>query len=136
MKKIVLFSEGSASANVGGYGTILLYSAKERLLSAKVENTTANRMELSAVIEGLCVLKEPCDINVVTSSRYVVKSINEWLENWIKRDFEKVKNLDLWQEYADLAQSHNIEATFIQTTIGHSENERCAQMAQEQRSKI
>lgn len=136
MKKIVLFSEGNAVDGVGGYGTILLYSSKERLLSNKVANTTANRMELCAVMEGLRVLKEPCDVEIITSSKYVVKSINEWLSRWIKRDFEKVKNFDLWQEYVALAQSHNIEATFIQTTIGHSENERCEQMAKEQHSKI
>ena len=136
MKKIVLFSEGSAVGSTGGYGTILLYSGKERLLSGKKSNTTANRMELLSVIEGLRVLKEPCDIEIVTSSLYVVKSISEWLENWIKRDFEKVKNLELWQEYINLAQSHTIKATVIQTTLGHRENERCEQMAQEEHSKI
>jgi len=134
LKKIVLFSEGSAVERIGGYGTILLYSGKERLLSGNEDDTTANRMELRAVIEGLRVLKEPCDIEVITSSPYVVKGINEWIERWIRRDFEKVKNLDLWQEYLTLAESHTIKATLIQTTIGHSENERCEQMAQEQRS--
>ncbi len=136
MKKIVLFSEGSAFADVGGYGTILLYSGKERLLSAKVANTTANRMEVCAVIEGLRVIKEPCEVEIITSSKYVIKSINEWLEVWEKRNFEKVKNLDLWQAYLDLAQSHKVTATLIQTTLGHSENERCLKMAQEQHSKI
>ena len=136
MKKIVLFSEASAVETVGGYGTILLYSGKERLLSGKKSNTTANRMELYSVMEGLRVLKEPCDIEIVTSSLYVTKSISVWLDRWIKRDFDKVKNLELWQEYMSLAQGHTIKATFIQTTLGHSENERCEQMAQQVRSKI
>jgi ribonuclease HI len=134
LKKIVLYSEGSASSDLasGGYGTILLYSKKERLLRGSVMNTTANRMELQAVIEGLRALKEPCAITIITSSAYVVKGIKEWLELWVKRDFTKVKNLDLWQEYYTLAQSHSVEATLVVSPIVNSTNERCYQMVQEE----
>ena len=138
MKQITLFSDGSALGNPGpgGYGTILRYNAKERLLSGGEPHTTNNRMELLGVIEGLRALKEPCEVEVISDSSYVVKGINEWLDNWIKRDFKKVKNPDLWQEYLKVSEQHSVVATWIQGHAGHEENERCDDMARTEAGKF
>ncbi len=131
MKRITLFSDGSALGNpgAGGYATILRYNGKERLLSGGEAHTTNNRMELLGVIEGLKALKEPCHVEVISDSSYVVKGINEWLDNWIKRDFKKVKNLDLWQEYVKVSAQHTVLGVWIKGHSGHEENERCDAIA-------
>lgn len=131
MKQITLFSDGSALGNPGpgGYGTILRYNGKERVLSGGERHTTNNRMELLGVIAGLRALKEPCQVEVISDSSYVVKGINEWLDNWIKRDFQKVKNPDLWQEYVHVSQQHTVVGTWVKGHDGHEENERCDEIA-------
>ncbi|WP_345988867.1 ribonuclease HI [Sulfurimonas sp. HSL1-2] len=131
MKHITLFSDGSALGNPGpgGYGTILRYGDKERELSGGEPHTTNNRMELRGVIEGLKALKEPCEVEIVSDSSYVVKGINEWLQNWIKRDFAKVKNPDLWRDYIAASAPHRIKATWVRGHDGHPENERCDTLA-------
>jgi len=133
VKKITLFSDGSALGNPGpgGYGTILRYGEKEKELSGSESHTTNNRMELKGVIEGLKALKEPCEVDIVSDSSYVVKGINEWLVNWIKRDFKKVKNPDLWREYIEVAKPHNIHAIWVRGHDGHAENERCDKLARD-----
>ncbi len=137
MKKITLFSDGSALGNPGpgGYGTILRYGDKEKIISGKEEHTTNNRMELLAVIEGLRALKEPCEVDVVSDSSYVIKGMNEWLQNWIKRGFKKVKNPDLWQEYMKVSQGHKINGIWVRGHNGHEENERCDQIARDEAQK-
>ena len=133
MKKITLFSDGSALGNPGpgGYGVILRYGESEKELSGSEEHTTNNRMELKGVIEGLRALKEPCEVSIVSDSSYVVKGINEWLVNWIKRDFKKVKNPDLWKEYIKVSKLHKIHASWVRGHDGHEENERCDVLAKE-----
>ncbi|MBA1433019.1 MAG: ribonuclease HI [Epsilonproteobacteria bacterium] len=133
MKKITLFSDGSALGNPGpgGYGVVLRYGDKERELSGQEPHTTNNRMELKGVIEGLKALKEPCEVDIVSDSSYVVKGINEWLEGWIKKDFKKVKNPDLWQEYIEVAKPHKIHAIWVRGHDGHVENERCDKLARD-----
>ena len=93
-------------------------------------------MELRGVIEGLRALKEPCEVEVVSDSSYVVKGINEWLANWIKRDFKKVKNPDLWQEYLQVSGQHKVAATWTKGHAGHKENERCDDMARSEAEKF
>ena len=138
MKKITLFSDGSALGNPGpgGYGTILRFGDKEKIISGGEVHTTNNRMELLAVIEGLKALKEPCEVDVVSDSSYVTKGINEWLDGWIKRDFKKVKNPDLWREYIEVSASHKVNGIWIRGHDGHVENERCDQIAKEEAQKI
>jgi ribonuclease HI len=139
VKKITLFSDGSALGNPGpgGYGVILRYGETEKELSGEEPHTTNNRMELKGVIEGLKALKEPCDVDIVSDSSYVVKGINEWLVNWIKRDFKKVKNPDLWKEYIEVSKPHKIHAIWVRGHDGHLENERCDILARDaaQRAK-
>jgi ribonuclease HI len=138
VKKITLFSDGSALGNPGpgGYGAILRFGNKEREISGGEAHTTNNRMELLAVIEGLRVLKEPCDVEIISDSSYVVKGINEWLEAWIKRDFKKVKNPDLWMEYIEVSKPHKINATWVRGHNGHAENERCDILAKQEAQKM
>jgi len=108
-KQITLYSDGSSLGNPGpgGYGGILEYKGSRKEYFGGEEETTNNRMELRGVIEGLKLLKEPCDVEVVSDSSYVVKAINEWLESWIRRDFKKVKNVDLWKAYIEAAAPHH-----------------------------
>jgi len=138
MKQITLFSDGSALGNPGpgGFGTILRYGGKEREISGGEAHTTNNRMELRGVIEGLKALKEPCEVEIVSDSSYVVKGINDWLQNWIKRDFNKVKNPDLWREYIRVSAPHRIKATWVRGHDGHPENERCDLLARSVAEKM
>ena len=138
MKKITLFSDGSALGNPGpgGYGVILRYGEKEREIFGAHEHTTNNRMELLGVIEGLKALKEPCEVDVVSDSSYVIKGINEWLDGWIKRDFKKVKNPDLWREYIEVSKPHKIHGIWVRGHDGHAENERCDTLAREAAEKM
>ena len=131
MKHITLFSDGSALGNPGpgGYGTILHFNGKERELRGGESHTTNNRMELMGVIAGLRALKEPCEVEVISDSSYVVKGINEWLVNWVKRDFKKVKNPDLWREYLRVSEDHKVKGTWVKGHAGHEENERCDDIA-------
>jgi ribonuclease HI len=134
VKKITLFSDGSALGNPGpgGYGVVLRYANKERELFGGEPHTTNNRMELLGAIEGLRALKEPCDVEIISDSSYVVKAINEWLDGWIKRDFKKVKNIDLWKEYIEVSRPHKIKATWVRGHNGHDENERCDKLARDE----
>lgn len=131
MKPVQLFTDGSALGNPGpgGWCAILRYGPKERTLKGSEPYTTNNRMELLAVIEGLKVLKEPCQVALYSDSTYVVKGINEWLPGWKKRNFVKIKNPDLWREYDRCAAEHRIAAHWVRGHDGHVENERCDAIA-------
>lgn len=137
-KQITLYSDGSSLGNPGpgGYGGILEFKGIMKEYSGADANTTNNRMELQGVIEGLKLLKEPCDVEVVSDSSYVVKAINEWLEDWIRRDFKKVKNVDLWKEYIEVAKPHNVSGTWVRGHDGHPENERCDELAKNEAERI
>ncbi len=138
MKQVTIFCDGSSLGNPGpgGWGTILRYKNREKELSGGEAMTTNNRMELTAVIEGLKMLKEPCDVTVYSDSSYVVKAINEWLKEWEKRDFKKVKNPDLWREYIESAKPHRVKAIWVRGHNGHPENERCDELARKTAEKF
>lgn len=138
MKTITLFSDGSALGNPGpgGYGAILRYGEVEKIIRGGEKHTTNNRMELLGVIEGLKALKEPCDVTVISDSSYVIKGINEWLEGWVKRNFAKVKNPDLWLEYLEVSTPHRIRGEWVRGHDGHPENERCDEIAREEAEKF
>jgi ribonuclease HI len=133
-KKVTLYADGSSLGNPGpgGYGGILEYHGHRREYFGGEPHTTNNRMELRAVIEGLKQLKEPCDVTIVSDSSYVVKAINEWLPGWIKRNFKKVKNPDLWQEYLAVSAPHSVRGVWVRGHDGHPENERCDQLARDE----
>ena len=138
MKRVTLFCDGSSLGNPGpgGYGGILRYGEHEKIYSGGEPLTTNNRMELQAVIEGLKLLKEPCEVEIVSDSSYVVRGINEWLESWKKRDFKKVKNPDLWREYIRVSAPHKINARWVRGHDGHKENERCDKLARKTAEKF
>jgi ribonuclease HI len=138
LKQITLYADGSSLGNPGpgGYGGILEYKNHTKEYSGGESLTTNNRMELRGVIEGLKLLKEPCEISIVSDSSYVVKAINEWLDGWIAKDFKKVKNVDLWKEYLEVSKPHHITATWVRGHNGHPQNERCDILAREQANRF
>ena len=137
-KQITLYSDGSSLGNPGpgGYAGILEYKGKRKEYYGGEAHTTNNRMELRAVIEGLRLLKEPCRVEVVSDSSYVVKAINEWLEGWKSKGFKKVKNVDLWEAYLEAARPHQVHGTWIRGHDGHPENERCDDLARSEAERI
>ncbi len=137
MKRVYLYSDGSSLGNPGpgGYCAILKYKDKERIITGGALHTTNNRMELKGVIEGLKALKKPCVVELYSDSSYVVRGINEWLKVWIKKDFQKVKNPDLWREFVEVAAPHEIRAHWVKGHSGHEENERCDKLARQMASE-
>ncbi|NLK67091.1 MAG: ribonuclease HI [Campylobacteraceae bacterium] len=133
MKSICLFSDGSCLGNpgYGGWAYILRYKEYEKKAFGAMADTTNNQMELTAVIEGLKALKEPCKVELFTDSSYVANSINSWLDGWVKKNFKNVKNIPLWREYLEVSAPHKITATWVKAHAGHAENEECDTMARE-----
>jgi len=138
LKEIRLYSDGSSLGNpgAGGWAAILEYNGVKKELSGNQKECTNNQMELRAVIEGLKRLKEPCSVEVVTDSSYVANAINQWLPNWIAKDFKKVKNEDMWREYLEVSKPHKVRATWVRGHSGHPENERCDTLAVNEAKKI
>ena len=120
----------------GGWCAILRYKDNEKILSGNEKNTTNNRMELLAVIKALEALNQPCEIELYSDSTYVLKGLNEWLENWIKKDFKKVKNVDLWKRYKEVSKNHKIHINWVKGHSGHKENEICDKIAKEEAEKL
>jgi len=137
-KQITLYSDGSSLGNPGpgGYGGILEFNGNRKEYFGAEVHTTNNRMELRGVIEGLKLLKESCDVEVISDSSYVVKAINEWLAGWVRKNFSKVKNVDLWKDYLEASQPHNVRGTWVRGHNGHPENERCDELARNEAERI
>ena len=139
-KTIEMFTDGACSGNPGpgGWGTVLRYNGVERELSGGEESTTNNRMELTAVIEGLRALKQPCRVLLCTDSKYVADGVLKgWADGWQKRGWRKADgkpalNPDLWEQLLELLEQHDVEITWIKGHNGHPENERCDRLAVEQ----
>ncbi len=133
MDEVFLFADGACSGNPGpgGWGTILRCPALnlEKRLSGAERNTTNNRMELTAVLEGLKSLKKPCAVTVTTDSRYVVDAFQKkWLANWQKNGWrtaskQPVKNEDLWRSLVEAMRPHDVRWQWIRGHAGHPENE-------------
>ena len=128
MKKVTIYTDGACSGNpgVGGWGAILMYKGHEKRISAATDNTTNNRMEVTAVIEALKNLKETCEADIYSDSAYTVNAfangwIYEWARsNWVKADNKPLLNADLWQELYFLSKKHKLN--FIKVK-GHADNE-------------
>ncbi|WOJ95873.1 ribonuclease HI [Congregibacter brevis] len=136
MKRVELFTDGACRGNPGpgGWGALLSYGKNERELYGAAADTTNNRMELSAAIEGLAALSEPCEVTLVTDSTYVMKGITEWLPNWKRRGWKTaakkpVANADLWQRLEAECQRHTIEWEWVKGHSGHPGNERADALA-------
>lgn len=137
MKKVEIFTDGACSGNPGpgGWGAVLRYNETEKEISGGAADTTNNKMELTAVIEALKLLKEPCEVVLTTDSKYVCDSILKgwvysWQKNgWRKADKKPALNIDLWEELLPLLEKHKVEFRWVKGHAGHPENERCDKLA-------
>ena len=136
MKKVNLYTDGACRGNPGrgGWGAILVYGKFEKELSGGESETTNNRMELTAAIEGLRALKEPCEVALYSDSKYLVDAfLQGWVEGWRaagwKRGREELKNPDLWAELYELTEQHKVEFIWVKGHAGHGYNERCDALA-------
>ena len=139
MKKVEIFTDGACSGNPGpgGYGVILKFNGHEKELSGGERQTTNNRMELTAVITGLSALKEPCEVDLYSDSKYIIDAVTKgWAKkwqpnNWIKSDKKPALNSDLWQKLLQLLEKHKVTFIWVKGHAGHPENERCDKLAVE-----
>ncbi len=141
--KVKLFTDGAARGNPegpGGFGAILQYEDSngvlhEKEMSQGYKQTTNNRMELLGVITGLEALKKPCEVEVISDSKYVTDAFNQnWVANWIQKGWrtstnKPVKNIDLWKRLILLVNQHSVTFTWVKGHDGHPENERCDRLA-------
>lgn len=144
MEKIIIYTDGACSGNPGpgGWGTILMYKENRKEISGGKKDTTNNVMELTAVIEGLKLLKYPCEVELYSDSAYVVNAFEQgWIYNWVKNNWktagkESVKNQELWKELYAFTKTHKIKFHKVK---GHSDNEynnRCDELARNAIEKI
>ena len=130
MKKIEMFTDGACRGNPGpgGWGVLLRFGETEKSLNGAENETTNNRMELMAAIEGLRALSCECEVALTTDSQYVKKGITEWIVNWKKRGWKTaskspVKNADLWKLLDELVAAHQVNWHWVKGHSGHRENE-------------
>lgn len=133
---VEIFTDGACRGNPGpgGWGALLRSGPHERELWGGEDNTTNNRMEMTAVIRALSALKRPSEVVLTTDSQYVRKGITEWISGWKQRGWKTaskapVKNAELWREIDALAAQHRIEWRWVKGHSGHIENERCDELA-------
>ena len=136
MKELEIFTDGACRGNPGpgGWGALLRYGDHEKEIYGGEPETTNNRMELTAAIEALSTLKQPCKVTLTTDSEYVRQGITSWMENWKKRGWKTankkpVKNVDLWQRLEQETTRHQVEWKWVKGHSGHRENEIADQLA-------
>lgn len=143
-KKVFIYTDGACKGNPGpgGWGSIVVFGDKEKELGGGEADTTNNRMEITAVIEALSILKEPCSVTLTTDSKYVVDSIEKgwainWKRNgWRKSDNSPALNADLWKKLLVLLESHEVSFVWVKGHNGHPYNERCDKIACSHANKI
>lgn len=139
MKTVDIYTDGACSGNPGqgGYGVVLLFGEKRKELSEGFLSTTNNRMEVLAVIKGLEALKEPCNVNLYSDSKYVVDAIEKgWAKKWKSNDWyrnkkEKALNIDLWEKLLTLLELHKVTFIWVKGHADNKENERCDFLARQ-----
>ena len=137
MRNVEIYTDGACSGNpgMGGWGAILVYNGKEKEICGSEAQTTNNRMELTAVIEALKALKEPCSVTLTTDSKYVCDAINqEWVYNWKRNGWRKADkkpalNVDLWEALLALLEKHSVKFVWVKGHNGNAYNERCDKLA-------
>ena len=141
--KVTIFTDGAARGTPdgpGGYGAVVQYvdakgTLHEREYSAGYKKTTNNRMELMAAIAGLEALTKPCEVELISDSKYLVDAFNQhWIDGWLKRDWKNsankpVKNIDLWKRLLEAKKQHKVRFIWVKGHDGHPENERCDKLA-------
>ena len=143
MKSIEIFTDGGCKGNPGpgGYGCIIRGDGNVLELKGSHPQTTNNIMEMTAAIVALKKLSQPYQITLTTDSQYLVKGMTEWIHNWVKKGWltasrQPVKNKELWQELHSLSKQHKITWIWVKGHVGHPENERCDQLANEAMDNI
>ncbi|OFW87901.1 MAG: ribonuclease HI [Alphaproteobacteria bacterium RIFCSPHIGHO2_12_FULL_45_9] len=133
---VELYTDGACSGNPGpgGWGALLRYKGTEKELSGAEPDTTNNRMELMAAIEGLKAVKRTCDVTLYTDSKYVLQGVTEWMDGWKSRgwktaDKKPVKNQDLWMALDEQVNRHHVKWQWVKGHNGHIENERVDELA-------
>jgi ribonuclease HI len=137
--KVIIFTDGGCIQNPGpgGYGAVLKFNNCRKEISGGYRRTTNNRMELMACIEGLRVLKKPCEVVIYSDSMYVVNGIEKgwvqkWRSNgWMRTNTEPAENVDLWEELLELCTRHKVNFEWVRGHAGNLENERCDQLAKQ-----
>ena len=135
-KTVSLYTDGACKGNPGkgGWGVLMRYGNHEKELFGGEAHTTNNRMELTAIIQGLAALKRPCAVVIYTDSQYVKNGMEKWIHGWKKNGWktaskQPVKNEDLWQQLDRLAAQHQIQWQWVRGHAGHAENERADALA-------
>lgn len=139
MEEVTIYTDGACSGNPGpgGWAAILMYKDIKKEISGASNNTTNNIMELMAVIEGLKMLKFPCNVKIYSDSAYVVNAFNQgWIYGWVKKNWktsgnEHVKNRELWEELYALAKTHTVEFVKVKGHADNPYNNRCDEMARQ-----
>ena len=133
---VYLYTDGACKGNPGpgGWGVLMRYGRHEKELFGGEAQTTNNRMELSAVSEGLAALTRPCRVVICTDSQYVKNGMEKWIHGWKRNGWktaakQPVKNAELWQRLDELAAQHQIEWQWVRGHTGHPENERADELA-------
>jgi ribonuclease HI len=136
--KVIIHTDGACSGNPGpgGWGAILDYNGTRKELSGGADNTTNNRMEITAAVEALNALKRPCKVSMHVDSQYVKDGITKWIHGWKKNgwktaDKKPVKNVELWQALDKAIQPHEISWHWVKGHDGHADNERADELARE-----
>ena len=137
MKTVTLYTDGACSGNPGpgGWGAILEFNGVSKELSGGAEKTTNNRMELTAVIEGLRALKEPCKVELYSDSKYVIDALEKgWAQGWQKRGWVKsdkspALNPDLWETLLALCKQHSVTCHWVKGHAQNEKNNRCDELA-------
>ena len=130
MKEVIIYTDGACRGNPGpgGWGALIKFDTAEKEIFGGQNNTTNNQMELSAAIEGLSILKEPCNVELFTDSKYVMDGITQWIQNWKKNNWKtsakkEVKNKELWQQLDRLMSYHQVQWRWVKGHSGDSGNE-------------
>lgn len=142
-KKVDIYTDGACKGNPGpgGWGAIIVFGKNEKILGGGDPETTNNRMELTAVIEALSILKGSCDVTLTTDSKYVVDSVTKgWVNSWKNKEWKKADgkpalNVDLWEKLLVLLDKHKVSFEWIKGHDGHPYNERCDTIACEHAEK-
>lgn len=129
---VEIFTDGACSGNPGpgGWAALLRYNGHEKEISGGEFETTNNRMEMMAVIEGLNALKKPSTVTVYTDSQYVQRGVTEWMAGWKAKGWPtRIKNQDLWLRIDSVLQTHKVKFVWVRGHDGHVENERVDKLA-------
>ena len=130
MKQVIIYTDGACRGNPGpgGWGALIKFDSAEKEIFGGQTDTTNNQMELSAAIEGLAILKEPCSVELFTDSKYVMDGITQWIQNWKKNNWrtaakKDVKNKELWQKLDQLISQHRVQWHWVKGHSGDAGNE-------------